>query len=149
MAETNNRQQDMQENARRLAAQQAEAQRILRQRQQAAKKVQQETAGKLRQERSVSRAAAEEEGSERLRHWGNVGYWFQIFCWMHIPIFGFWYMVVTALRRKNSEEKRAFARAYVLYRVLVFILALTLLYVFYRMGVSFLEQILAYIDLHS
>ena len=49
----------------------------------------------------------------------------------------------------TPEEKKTFARAYVLYRVLVMLLALTILYVFYRMGLSFVEQILAYIDMHS
>lgn len=87
--------------------------------------------------------------SEALRHWGKVGQWFQMFCWMHIPIFGFWYMVVTALRKKNPEEKRAFAKAFIIYRLLVLILAFTLLYVLYRMGLDFIEQILSYVDLHS
>ena len=68
---------------------------------------------------------------------------------MHIPIFGFWYMVVLAVRKRTPVEKKTFARAYVLYRVLVMLLALTILYVFYRMGLSFVEQILAYIDMHS
>lgn len=204
MAETNNRQQDMQETARRLAAQQAEAQRMVRQRQQAARKAQQDAEQAKRENaqvqkddvarqmqtgsfsdlvvvhpersssmrstdramggshadrkafdtspssRSYSRDISEEdEGSERLQHWGKVGHWFQTFCWMHIPIFGFWYMVVMALRKKNSEERRAFAKAYVLYRFLVFLLAITILYALYKMGLSFLEQILAYIDLHS
>ncbi|MCH5267369.1 MAG: hypothetical protein J1E62_03405 [Lachnospiraceae bacterium] len=95
------------------------------------------------------REAKEEELSKKgLRHWGHVGQWFKMFCWMHIPIFGFWYMVVTALRKKNPEEKRTFAKAFILYRVLVLLLALTILYVFYRMGLGFIEQILAYVDLH-
>lgn len=90
-----------------------------------------------------------EQREEQIRHWGAVGQWFQTFCWMHIPIFGFWYMVVLAIRKKTPEEKRTFARGYVLYRILVFILALTIIYVFYRMGLSFIEQILAYVDAHS
>lgn len=90
-----------------------------------------------------------EQREEQIRHWGAVGQWFQTFCWIHIPIFGFWYMVVLAIRKKTPEEKRTFARGYVLYRILVFILALTIIYVFYRMGLSFIEQILAYVDAHS
>lgn len=91
----------------------------------------------------------QEEQIEKLQKWGRIGQWFQTFCWMHIPIFGFWYMVVLAVRKRTPEEKKTFARAYVLYRVLVMLLALTILYVFYRMGLSFVEQILAYIDMHS
>lgn len=197
MAETDNRQQDMQETARRLAEQQARAQAMVRQRQEAARKAQLETEklqgnvqGQTRQtampqtpqldaesfsdlvfvesKPSTAKRQAEpvvpnrpradrgmpleekpDKRTMRLNHWGKVGQWFQTFCWMHIPIFGFWYMVVTALRRKNPEEKRAFAKAYILYRLLVLLLALTILYVFYRMGLSFLEQILAYVKLHS
>ena len=91
----------------------------------------------------------QEEQLEKLQKWGRIGQWFQTYCWMHIPIFGFWYMVVLAVRKRTPEEKKTFARAYVLYRVLVMLLALTILYVFYRMGLSFVEQILAYIDMHS
>ena len=91
----------------------------------------------------------QEEQIEKIQKWGRIGQWFQTFCWMHIPIFGFWYMVVLAVRKRTPEEKKTFARAYVLYRVLVMLLALTILYVFYRMGLSFVEQILAYIDMHS
>ena len=91
----------------------------------------------------------QEEQIEKLQKWGRIGQWFQTFCWMHIPIFGFWYMVVLAVRKRTPEEKKTFARAYVLYRVLVMLLAITILYVFYRMGLSFVEQILAYIDMHS
>ena len=94
-------------------------------------------------------ADKQEEQIEKLQKWGRIGQWFQTFCWMHIPIFGFWYMVVLAVRKRTPEEKKTFARAYVLYRVLVMLLALTILYVFYRMGLSFVEQILAYIDMHS
>ena len=97
----------------------------------------------------VQESDKQEEQIEKLQKWGRIGQWFQTFCWMHIPIFGFWYMVVLAVRKRTPEEKKTFARAYVLYRVLVMLLALTILYVFYRMGLSFVEQILAYIDMHS
>lgn len=100
-------------------------------------------------EETKDEIALTEQREEQIRQWGAVGQWFQTFCWMHIPIFGFWYMVVLAIRKKTPEEKRTFARGYVLYRILVFILALTIIYVFYRMGLSFIEQILAYVDAHS
>lgn len=90
-----------------------------------------------------------EEPEEKLESWGRMGTWFQTFCWMHIPVVGFWYMVVIACRRNTSKEKKAFARAYILYRMLVLILACTLLYIFYRMGLSFVEQILSYIEAHQ
>lgn len=92
----------------------------------------------------------EEYGQEDkgIRKWGNMGQWFQTICWMHIPVIGFWYLVIVAIRRKTPKEKKAFAKAYILFRILVLTLACTILYIFYQMGVSFIEQILAYINAH-
>lgn len=106
---------------------------------------------KAKEKKRLEAKAAEKqvETEEKIEKWGRMGNWFQTFCWMHIPIIGFWYMVTVAIRKKTPKEKKAFAKAYVLYRILVLLLALTILYVFYRMGLSFLEQILAYIDAHQ
>lgn len=105
---------------------------------------------KRREQRAVQEAEdMVEEPEERLESWGRMGTWFQTFCWMHIPVVGFWYMVVIACRRKTPKEKKAFARAYILYRLLVLLLACTLLYIFYRMGLSFVEQILSYMEAHQ
>lgn len=112
--------------------------------------LQPESSAVLENNRQVQRAVQESEKmEEKLESWGRMGTWFQTFCWMHIPIVGFWYMVMIACRRKTPKEKKAFARAYILYRVLVLILAGTLLYIFYRMGLSFFEQILSYIEAHQ
>lgn len=89
------------------------------------------------------------EPETKLETWGRMGNWFITFCWMHIPLIGFWYMVVVALRKKTPKEKKAFARAYILYRILVLILVCTILYICYRMGMSFLEQILSYMEAHQ
>lgn len=94
-------------------------------------------------------AAQDTEPETKLETWGRMGNWFLTFCWMHIPLVGFWYMVVVALRKKTPKEKKAFARAFILYRILVLILACTLLYIFYRMGLGFLEQILSYMEAHQ
>lgn len=102
------------------------------------------------QQKAREREAEREAQTEaKLETWGRMGSWFQTFCWMHIPIIGFWYMLVLALRKKTPKEKKAFARAYVLYRILVLILACTILYIFYQMGLSFVEQILSYIEAHQ
>lgn len=116
--------------------------------------LQPEPSAVLEKKRQAQRAVQESEGTteepeEKLESWGRMGTWFQTFCWMHIPVVGFWYMVVVACRRTTPKEKKAFARAYLLYRLLVLILACTLLYIFYRMGLSFVEQILSYIEAHQ
>lgn len=106
---------------------------------------------KLEKERMIQEldAMREAEPEPKMETWGRMGSWFVTFCWMHIPFIGFWYMVVMALRKKNPKEKKAFARAFILYRILVLILACTILYICYRMGLSFLEQILSYMEAHQ
>lgn len=83
--------------------------------------------------------------AEKLKWYGKVGQWFQTFCWMNIPIFGFFYMLVKAISKKTPEDKKAFATAYVLYRILVMVLAITVLIVLYRMGLGFVDGILQYV----
>lgn len=78
------------------------------------------------------------------KRYGKIGRWFRCFCYMHIPIFGFFYMLIQALRKKIPEEEKTFAMAYVLYRVLVLILAITVLVVLYRIGIDLIDGILAY-----
>lgn len=89
------------------------------------------------------------EPEAKLETWGRMGNWFLTFCWMNIPIIGFWYMVVVAVRKKTPKERKAFARAFILYRILVLLLACTILYICYRMGLDFLEQILSYMESHQ
>ena len=52
----------------------------------------------------VQESDKQEEQIEKLQKWGRIGQWFQTFCWMHIPIFGFWYMVVLAVRKRTPKE---------------------------------------------
>lgn len=81
---------------------------------------------------------------EKVSWYGKVGQWFQILCLMHIPVFGFFYMLVTALRKKTPPQKKSFAMAYVLYRILVLLLACTIIFIVYRVGLSFVDEILKY-----
>lgn len=81
---------------------------------------------------------------ERIRKYGAIGRWFQTICLMNIPIVGFWYMVVLAVRKKTPPQKKSFAVAYILYRILVMLLAFTILYVLYRIGLDFADSLLQY-----
>ena len=85
-----------------------------------------------------------EKGTARLNKLGSVGRWFQVLCFMHIPVFGFLYMLVKALRRKTPQEERHFAIAYLLYRILILFLAFTILYILYKVGLQFVDGILDY-----
>lgn len=84
------------------------------------------------------------KSEERLRNFGRIAQWFQILCFMHIPVFGFFYMLVTALRKKTPPQKKSFAAAYILYRILVLFLAGTILFIIYKVGLGFVEEILRY-----
>lgn len=81
---------------------------------------------------------------EKVSWYGRVGQWFQLLCLTHIPVFGFFYMLVTAFRKNTPPQKKSFAMAYVLYRLLVLLLAITILFIFYRVGLSFLDELLKY-----
>ena len=81
---------------------------------------------------------------EKVSWYGRVGQWFQLLCLTHIPVFGFFYMLVIAFRKNTPPQKKSFAMAYVLYRFLVLLLAITILFIFYRVGLSFLDELLKY-----
>lgn len=71
--------------------------------------------------------------------------WFLSICWLKIPIIGFLYALLLALSRKAPCEKRNFARGYLLYRILVMILSLTVMYALYRVGLDLVDQLLSYV----
>lgn len=80
----------------------------------------------------------------KLHYYGEIGQWFQLICFVKIPVFGFFYILVLALRKKTPKRKRTFAIAYLLYRILVLLLALTILYILYKVGLGFVDEILRY-----
>ncbi len=86
---------------------------------------------------------------EWINKYGRIGGWFQILCFSSIPIFGFWYMVVMAVRKKTPQEKRSYAVAFLIFRILVLLLAVTLLYGLYQTGLNFLDGILQYAGMES
>lgn len=97
----------------------------------------------------VSEGMPEEiEDSKKLRfiwNFGEIGKWFQSLCWLHIPIFGMLYIIILAIRKKTPPQKRYFAIAWILYKVLVWILALTIIYILYKVGLDFVDGIMSYI----
>ncbi|MBR1742177.1 MAG: hypothetical protein IJ733_09995 [Lachnospiraceae bacterium] len=96
-------------------------------------------------ERKQIRKQKKEAGGV-LRHPAEIGKWFQILCFMNIPVFGFVYMFIKLLRRKTPGEQRYFAAAYLIYRILVLVLAGTILFILYKIGLDFMDSILQYAD---
>lgn len=84
--------------------------------------------------------------SRLLKHPAEVGKWFQILCFMNIPVFGFLYMLVKLLYKKTPAQQRSFAAAYLIYRILVLLLAVTVLFILYRLGLDFIDTLLKYAD---
>ena len=75
----------------------------------------------------------------------TVSEWFLSICWIKIPIVGFIYILILALSRKTHQAKKNFARGYLIYRCLVIILSLTILYVLYQVGLSFVDELLSFV----
>jgi hypothetical protein len=107
------------------------------------------SAEERKQERQQEQTGQINTQPTRLQRFGRTGQWFQMLCLMHIPIFGFLYMLVLALRRKTPPQKKSFAAAYILYRILVLLLAGTIVFVLYRVGLSFVDEILKYAGVAS
>lgn len=80
----------------------------------------------------------------RLQRYGKVGEWFQVLCITKVPIIGFIYILVLAVRKKTPPYKKSYAIAYILYRILVLALAITILYILYKVGLGFVDEILKY-----
>lgn len=84
------------------------------------------------------------EDREVMDRYVSVSQWFLSICWLKIPFLGFIYALVMAFSRKTPPSKKAFAMAYLLYKILVMILALTVFYILYRVGLSFVDELLSY-----
>jgi hypothetical protein len=76
----------------------------------------------------------------------SVSQWFLSVCWMKIPVFGFIYVLVLALHPGTHPAKKNFARGYLIYRILVWLLALTILYVLYHIGLNLVDQVLSFVQ---
>lgn len=75
----------------------------------------------------------------------SVTQWFLSICWMKIPLIGFLYAVFLAVYPKTPGDRKNFARGYLIYRGMVDLLSLTVLYILYRVGLDFVDQMLAFI----
>ncbi len=77
------------------------------------------------------------------RSYATVSQWFLSICWMNIPLIGFVYALVLAFGRKTPRDKKNFAKGYILYRLLVLLLAVTIMYIIYKVGLSFVDELLS------
>lgn len=71
--------------------------------------------------------------------------WFQTICWLNIPVFGFFYMLALLIRKKTPVHKKNFIIGYIMYKALVWLLAVVLVYWLYKSGLDFIDGMLKYI----
>lgn len=83
--------------------------------------------------------------SENATEYVSSSQWFLSICWLHIPVIGFIYALILAVNPKTPKEKKNFSRGYLLYQILVLALSITLMYVVYQVGLSFIEEMLSYV----
>lgn len=94
---------------------------------------------------AAKKAEMKDSRGVKVQKAGRIGSWFQTFCYMRIPVIGFIYILVMAFSRKTPEYKKEFAKGYLLYKVLVWILAIVLLYCLYKIGLGFVDGMLSFI----
>lgn len=72
--------------------------------------------------------------------------WFLTFMSMNIPVIGWLYLLRLAFGKKENEL-RAFAKAYLLYKLIFFIAALFILGLILYIGMNIADKLLAYMEM--
>ena len=65
---------------------------------------------------------------------------------MNIPIIGWIYLLILALK-KNSDQRKDFARAYLVYKLVFFLVALGILIVLMYSGMEVIDRLLRYMNM--
>lgn len=110
-----------------------------------------EKALKRSKEKSFSEASLFKESEELddmtpgYRGTVMVSSWFVTICCIQIPIVGLIILLVMSFSRKTAPSKKSFARAYLIYRILVWVITAVILFVLLRFGLSFYSNILSYV----
>ena len=100
--------------------------------------------GRVKQKHAAERGRESLSREEKIKQYGRVDKWFQTICFIHVPVVGFFYMLVLAIRKSTPAVKKDFAKAYLLYRILVLLLAFALLFVLYRIGLDLIDGLLRF-----
>ncbi len=90
-------------------------------------------------------AASTKAARMRFVRAAEIGRWFQTICWVNIPIIGFIYLLVLLISKNTSKHRKDFILGYLLYKFLVWTLAIILVYGLYKMGIDFIDGMLEYV----
>ncbi len=72
--------------------------------------------------------------------------WFCTFMIMNLPIIGWIYLLILALK-KNGDQRKDFARAYLVYKLVFLIVALAILALFLYIGLELADNLLQYMEM--
>jgi hypothetical protein len=75
----------------------------------------------------------------------SLAKWFVTICICQIPIVGFIYLLCLALFPSVDRGRKNFARAFLIYGLLVLLVAALVVYIIYALGTDFLDNILSYV----
>lgn len=76
----------------------------------------------------------------------DINGWFYTFMCMNIPIIGWIYLLRLAFGKKHPE-KRSFARAYLIYKLVFFLIGFLILAVLVYAALDVLDELLAYMEM--
>ncbi len=74
-----------------------------------------------------------------------VSKWFTTICYAKIPVFGFIYLLFLALWPKTEPSRKAYARAGLIYRIFVWLIAALVVFIVYTGALDFTDNILSYV----
>lgn len=81
-----------------------------------------------------------EEDYYEFRHI-SIANWFVTFMCMNIPIIGLVYLLILSFS-KSQPLKREFARAYLIYQIIIILISLVFLFIFCYFGLEILDNAL-------
>ncbi len=87
-------------------------------------------------------SAAEEPGYIRR---SPARSWFNTFMIMNIPIIGWFYLLILAFGKK--DQRKDFAKAYLIYKLVLLLIALVIVALLLHIGIDAADQLLQYIDM--
>lgn len=90
--------------------------------------------------------AGEEEEETHSASPARIHRWFFTFMCMNIPIAGWIYLFYLAFSKKVTD-RRDFARAYLFYKLIFFVISAVILGILIYIGMGFLDQLLAYMEM--
>lgn len=88
---------------------------------------------------------SEVEGPGYIRR-SSIRSWFQTFMIMNIPIAGWFYLLYLAVS-KRSDQRKDFAKAYLIYKLVFLLVALAILAILMYVGLDAADKVLRYMDM--